>query len=160
MTRNYSLLSLLLLLICVGAYAEEQARCIGSQLVEVDGMLPGQSGALLESQRAFLEKESVGGEDDGGGYIGQKFTFRKYQVVTVRGFIDSIRITSPSLLWAHGIRLSADRASIDRALGFAEVFRGDNDSQYLVCSDIGDTYAVLKYEKNKLTDIEVVIERP
>jgi len=160
MTRKYSPLYLLLLLICAGANAEDEARCIGSDLVEIDGMLPGMNEASLEAQKAFLQKESIGGEDDGGGYTGQHFTFSNYQVITVRGIIDSIHITSPSIIWAHGIHLGTDRDSIDRVLGFAEVFRGDYDSQYLVCSDIGDTYAVLRYEKNELTGIEVVIERP
>jgi hypothetical protein len=160
MTRKVSPLCFLLLLLCAGANAEDEARCIRQNLVEVDGLLPGMDEVMLESQKAYLEKKSIGGEDDGGNYTGYKFIFRNYQVITVRGTIDSINIASPDLLWAHGIHLGTDRDSVDRALSFAEVFRGDDNSQYLVCSDIGDTYAVLRYDKNELASIEVVIERP
>lgn len=160
MIQKYSSPYWFILLICTGANVQADARCIGADLVETDGMLPGMNAAALESQKAFLKKELISGEDDGGSYTGQKFTFSNYQITTVRGTTDSIRITSPALSWAYGIRLGTDRDSIDRALGFAEVFRGDDNSQYSVCPDIGDTYAVLQYEKDELTSIEVVTERP
>ena len=150
----------ILLLLCAGAIAEDESRCIRRYLVEIDGLLPGMNEVVLEFQKGYLGKESIGGEDDGGSYTGYKYIFSNYQVITVRGIIDSIHITSPDLLWIHGIHLGTDRDSIDRALKFAEVYRGNNDSQYLVCSDIGDIYAVLQYGKNELASIEVVIERP
>jgi len=150
MTRKYPLPCLLLLLLCAGANAENEARCIRRNLVEVNGLLPGMDEVVLESRNGYLGQEPIRGEDDGGNYTGYKYSFSSYQVVTARGTIDSIYIASTDVLWAHGIRVGSDRDSIDRAPGFAEAFRGDSDSQYLVCSDIGDTYAVLRYENNVL----------
>lgn len=160
MARKFSPVYLLLLLLCAAANAKDDARCVRQHFVEIDGLLPGLHETVLKSQKVFLGKESIAGEDDGGSYTGHKFIFSNYQVVTVRGTIDSIHITSPELLWAHGIHLGSDRDSIDGSLSFAEVFRGHNNSQYSVCSDVGDIYAVLQYEESKLESIEVVIERP
>jgi hypothetical protein len=53
-----------------------------------------------------------------------------------------------------------DRGQVENALGYARIYNDDETSQYLVCSDIGDVYAVLNYNFNQLESIEVLVERP
>lgn len=74
--------------------------------------------------------------------------------------IDSIRITSPELLWAQKIMIGTDRNIVEKHIHPAPVVSDKASSQYLVCSGKGDVYATLGYRNNKIKSIEMVIDRP
>lgn len=160
MTLKRFTLWLFLLLLFNGASVATEVRCLSQDIASIQGLIPGMSEKEIASAEAYLSVESVTGEDDGGGYIGQKYIFKSFELIVVRGLIDSLRITSPSLIWAGGIKLLMNRDSVEQLLGYAQVFKGENSSQYLVCSSVGDVYAVLDFENNLLQNIEIALDRP
>lgn len=152
--------SILLFLITSSSniYAGE-VICLDRDLAKVQGLSPGEN-ANEYILNNHLSEESVSGEDDGGFYKGKKYIFKDYEVTDVRGQIDSIRITSPHIIWAGRIKLGMERAKLENILSPYRVYKGDESSQYLVCSDMGDVYAILYFDRKHLTSIEISIERP
>ena len=140
------------------AYADE-IQCINQDIASIQGLEPGLK-AIGNLPANFQSVESVSGEDDGGRYSGKKYKYEHFEVITVRGEIDSIRISSPHILWIEKIRIGMDRRQVENTLGYARVYIDDDTSQYLVCSDAGDVYAVLNYKLKQLESIEVLAERP
>jgi hypothetical protein len=136
-----------------------EIQCINQDIASVQGLKPGlkASGNLPANYKSV---ETISGEDDGGQYSGKKYKYEHFEVITVRGHIDSIRISSPLILWIEKIRIGMDRGQVENALGYARIYNDDETSQYLVCSDTGDVYAVLNYNINQLESIEVLVERP
>jgi len=138
---------------------EEQA-CIDPLLVAISGLLPGMDKKLLLSVDKYNTKETTTGEDDGGVYEAHIYHYAKYDITVVRGVIDSILITSPDLLWAQKIKIGTDRKTVEKHLILNPVVNEAESSQYVVCSSVGDVYAILQYYKNEIKNIELVIDRP
>ena len=155
---KFNLLILSLTMHAGMSYANE-VQCIRQDLASIQGLIPGlrASNNLLDNYEAV---EAVSGEDDGGEYTGQKYKYEHFEVIIVRDFIDSIRISSPLILWAESIKTGMNRDEIEKNLGYAQVYRGNSSSQYLICSNVGDVYAVLDYSMGYLKSIEIVIDRP
>lgn len=150
---------LLSLTVISGICHATEVRCIDSELAEIRGLSPGTKPGE-ETLKNYLSVESISGEDDGGGYRGKKYIYNDYEVTVVRGKIDSISITSPNIPWVGRIRLGADRSDTERWLAPYRVYNDDKSSQYLVCSNYEDVYAILYYEQERLVRIEVLIDRP
>ena len=138
----------------------DESTCIESSVAAISGLLPGMSEASLNKDNRYISVEAATGEDDGGYYEAQIFHYSKYDITVVRGMIDSIRITSPELLWARNIRIGTDRNIVEKHIHHAPVVSDKTSSQYLVCSGIGDVYAVLGYHNNKIKSIEIAMDRP
>ena len=138
---------------------EEQA-CIAPSLVAISGLLPGMDKNSLLSIDKYTAKETTTGEDDGGVYEAQIYYYAKYDITVVRGVIDSILITSPDLLWAQKIKIGTDRNTAEKHLIRTPVVNEADSSQYVVCSSVGDVYAILQYHKNEIKSIELIIDRP
>lgn len=142
------------------ANAIDENACIESSLAAVSGLLPGMSRASLNKLNKSLSMETATGEDDGGYYEAQIYHYSKYDITIVRGIIDSILITSPDLLWAQKIKIGTDRNIVEKHIKPAPVFNDKTSSQYVICSGVGDVYVILGYHKNKIKNIEIVIDRP
>jgi hypothetical protein len=78
----------------------------------------------------------------------------------VRDIIDSIIITSPEQLWAKMIKIGADRSLLEKYIKVTPVVNDKTSSQFLVCSNLGDVYAIFNYNNNKIQTIEIAIDRP
>lgn len=84
----------------------------------------------------------------------QKYiTIQKYNITIVRDIINSIRITSPDLLWAQKIKIGTDRKIVGKHINTAPVVNDKTSSQYVVCSGAGNVYAILRYDDNKIKNI-------
>lgn len=140
--------------------AIEKQACIDPSIAAISGLLPGMDKNSLNSINKYTTKETTTGEDDGGAYKEKIYHYSKYDISIVRGVIDSIRITSPDLLWAQKIKFGTDRKIVEKHIIPAPVVNEDNSSQYVVCSNVGDVYAILQYYKNKIVSIKMVIDRP
>ncbi len=114
----------------------------------------------LPGSNKYTSKETTTGEDDGGVYEAQIYHYAKYDITIVRGVIDSIRITSPELLWAQKIKIGTDRKVVEKHIIPTPVVNEADSSQYVVCSSVGDVYAILQYHNNEIKSIEMVIDRP
>ena len=142
-----------------GAVYADDGSCINQDLASVQGLRPGAT-KEQDLPKNYLSMEAVSGEDDGGAYIGNKYKYEHYEIITVRTFIDSILITSPLLIWNEKIQIGMDRDKIENMLAYARVYKGKTSSQYLVCSNLGDVYAILDYNRGHLKSIEIAIDRP
>jgi len=140
--------------------AIEEQTCIEPSLVTISGLLPGMNKDSLLSIDKYTTKETTIGEDDGGVYEAQIYHYAKYDITIVRGVIDSIRITSPEVLWAQKIKIGTDRKMVEKHIIPTPVVNEEDSSQYVVCSSVGDVYAILQYYKNEIKSIEMVIDRP
>lgn len=140
--------------------ASEEQTCIEPSLVAISGLLPGMSKNSLPGSDKYTSKETTTGEDDGGVYEAQIYHYAKYDITIVRGVIDSIRITSPELLWAQKIKIGTDRKVVEKHIIPTPVVNEADSSQYVVCSSVGDVYAILQYHNNEIKSIEMVIDRP
>ena len=140
--------------------ASEEQACIESSIVAISGLLPGMNKNSLPGSDKYTSKETTTGEDDGGVYEAQIYHYAKYDITIVRGVIDSIRITSPELLWAQKIKIGTDRKMVEKHIIPTPVVNEADSSQYVVCSSVGDVYAILQYHNNEIKSIEMVIDRP
>jgi hypothetical protein len=140
--------------------ASEEQSCIEPSLVAISGLLPGMDKNSLPGIDKYTSKETATGEDDGGVYEAQIYHYAKYDITIVRGVIDSIRITSPELLWAQKITIGTDRKIVEKHIMPTPVVNEEDSSQYVVCSSVGDVYAILQYHNNEIKSIEMVIDRP
>jgi hypothetical protein len=138
----------------------EENACIEPSVAAISGLLPGMSEASLNNANRYISVETATGEDDGGYYEALIYHYSKYDITVVRGMIDSIRISSPELLWAQKIKIGTDRNIVEKHIQPAPVVNDKAYSQYLVCSGKGDVYATLGYHNNKIKSIEMVIDRP
>lgn len=142
-----------------GMVHADDVRCMDQDLASVHGLIPG----IKESTNLplnYMSVEAVYGVDDGGDYTGQKYEYGTFEVTTVRGDIDTIRITSPLISWAEKISIGMERDKIDDSLEYARVYKDETSSQYLVCSNAGDIYAILGFSEGYLKSIEILIDRP
>ena len=142
-----------------GMIHADNVRCLKEDLASIHGLMPGMK-ASVGLPLNYLSVDAISGEDDGGYYTGQKYKYDKFEIITVRGYIDSIRITSPLISWAGTITIGMDRDKIDNSLEYARIYMDDTSSQYLVCSKAGDVYAILGFSANNLKSIEILIDRP
>lgn len=140
--------------------ASEPYPCIPANEATIDGLFPGQNERVLDESPKPQEVKQGQGEDDGGAYTAMSLQYERYQVVIVRNTVDSVRTTSPAVIWAKNIKVGDLRSEIDRRIGYAKVADSKDEAQYLVCSDAGDIYAILNFSAAKLASIEVVIDRP
>ena len=154
------LIFFILVMITSSVNAIEEQACIDPSLVAISGLLPGMDKKLLLSVDKYTTRGTTTGEDDGGVYEAHIYHYAKYDITVVRGVIDSILITSPDLLWAQKIKIGTDRKTAEKLLILNPVVNEADSSQYVVCSSVGDVYAVLRYYKNKIKSIELVIDRP
>lgn len=154
-----SLAFLILFTGAAGSVDAAEVQCIDKDHSSIYGLMPGQpaKGYLPDNYQSV---EAYTGEDDGGIYVAEKHIYDQFEINTVRGFIDSIVITSPDLLWAGRIKIGMNRGDVEHFLGFAPVYTDDSSSQYLVCSEVGDVYALLRFTQKRLESIEIVIDRP
>jgi hypothetical protein len=155
-----SLAFLLLFMFSNTANASDENACIKSSVAAIAGLLPGMDKASLDKVNKYLGMETATGEDDGGYYEAQIYHYSKYDITIVRGIIDSISITSPELLWAQKIKIGTDRNIVEKHIKVVPVVNEITSSQYVVCSSVGDVYAIFNYHNNKIKTIEVSIDRP
>jgi hypothetical protein len=154
-----SLTFLVVLTGVAGLVNAAEVECIDEDLASIYGLKPGQQAkGYLPSN--YHSVESLSGEDDGGFYVANKYIYEQFEVNTVRGHVDSIVIASPDLVWAEGIKLGMNRSDVEHALGLARVYTDESLSQYLVCSEAGDVYTLLRFRRNRLESVEVAIDRP
>jgi len=151
---------ILLMLITSSINAVEAQTCIEPSIVAISGLLPGMNKNSLPDIDKYTSKETTTGVDDGGVYEAQIYHYAKYDITIVRGVIDSIRITSTELLWAQKIKIGTDRKMVEKHIISTPVVDEEDSSQYLVCSSVGDVYAILQYHNNEIKSIEMVIDRP
>ena len=138
----------------------EAQNCIEPSVASVSGLLPGMDKDALTNIDKYYSVETVTGEDDSGYYEALIFHYTQYKITIVHDMVDSIRITSPGYLWANNIKIGSDRKLIKKHITTAPVVDEIDTSQYLVCSSAGDVYAIFHYQKNKVTSIELAIDRP
>lgn len=149
--------------ICYGINAFQSATaaaCLPASEAAIDGLVPGQDQRVLIDRPTPTATKQLQGEDDGGAYTATLLRYERYQVIIVRELVDSVRTRSPAITWGNGIIVGNARSQIDGQIGYARVFDSEEESQYLVCSEVGDVYAILRFESGKLTEIEVVLDRP
>jgi len=136
------------------------ANCINQADASVEGLMPGMNKSYLIGMGASKAVGKELGEDDRGVYTAKTYNYDKFNVTVVDDLISSIKITSPDFLWMKSIKLGSDRKSIQKSIRKGKIYEGDTTAQYLICSDIGDVYALLNYQGNKLNGLEVVIDEP
>lgn len=142
------------------ASAMSATTCMEASLAAISGLLPGMDKSSLNTINEPFYIEITTGVDDGGNYEAQIYHYTNYDITIVRDFIDSIVITSPELLWAQKIKIDADRNIVEKHLVLEPVVNDKESSQYVVCSSVGDVYAILRYLNNKIESIKLVIDRP
>jgi len=142
------------------ASAMSENTCMEASLVAISGLLPGMNKSSLNKINKHISLEITTGEDDGGNYEALIYHYINHDITIVRDLIDSIRITSPELLWAQKIKIGADRNIADKYLIIEPVANDKDSSQYVICSDVGDVYTILRYQSSKIRSIELVKERP
>jgi len=140
--------------------AIEKQTCIAPSTAAVSEILPGMNESILNRTENYITVTTTIEEDDGGDYEARKYHYAQYDITTVRGIIDSIRITSPDILWAKKIKIGTERKLVENHIISLPVSNEKNGSQYVVCSNVGDVYAIFQYYKNKVKSIKIVIDRP
>lgn len=140
--------------------AAEKPACIPAQEADIDGYIPGQDRRVISDKVKPLGIRNEQGEDDGGVYTATILKYPHYEIVIVRDAIDAIRTRASRLTWARGVKIGDTRSQVDNRIGYAKVSDEKDEAQYLVCSDAGDVYAILRFSTGNLADIEVVIDRP
>lgn len=151
---------LLLFLFSNSVIASDEVACMEPTAAAISGLLPGMGKASLGKIGKYISMETASGEDDGGDYEAQIYHYSKYDIAVVRGIIDSITITSPEFLWANKIKLGMDRNKVAKKMKIAPVADDITSSHYVICSSAGDVYATFRYRDNKVTTIEIIIDRP
>jgi len=151
---------LLLLILCNTAKSIDDNTCIKSSEAAISGLLPGMNKASLGKVGKHIAMETTTEEDDGGYYEAQIYHYSNYDITIVRDIIDSIIITSPEQLWAKKIKIGADRSLLEEHIIVTPVVNDKTSSQFLVCSNSGDVYAIFNYSNNKIQTIEIAIDRP
>jgi len=140
--------------------SSEAYPCIPAHEVAIEGLFPGQSERVLEERPKPQEVKKSKGEDDGGEYTATTMKYARCQVVIVRETVDSVSTSSPAVIWVQHIKVGDLRSEIDRRIGYAKVADSKDETQYLVCSEADDVYAILNFSSDKLSAIEVVVDRP
>lgn len=140
--------------------AAEEQTCIEPSFASVSGLIPGMDKDSLNSIDKYYSVETASGEDDSGYYQALIYHYAQYEITIVHDMLDSIRITSPGFLWAQKINIGSDRTMVEKHIATSPVADDVNSSQYLVCSDAGDVYAIFRYQDNKVKSIDLVIDRP
>lgn len=149
--------------VCYGITALETATaaaCLPAPEAAIDGLVPGQDERVVTDRPTPIATKKLQGEDDGGAYTATLLKYERYQVIIVRELVDSVSTRSPAITWLSGIKVGNSRSQIDGRIGYARVYDSDDEAQYLVCSEVGDIYAILRFESGILTEIEVVLDRP
>lgn len=134
--------------------------CIDATEAAVAGLLPGMNAQSIQRLGSYISLETTTGEDDGGGYEEKIYHYSEYDISIVRNYIDSIRITSPKFMWGQKITIGTDRILVRNHVKTVPVKNTDTESQYKICSDVGDIYMILRYTNNKVSNIEMMIDRP
>lgn len=160
MSLKLPLAFLMLFIFCNTAKSSDDNTCIKSSEAAISGLLPGMNKASLGKVDKYIVMETTTGEDDGGYYEAQIYHYSKYDITIVRDIIDSIIITSPEQLWAKKIKIGADRSLLEKYIKVTPVVNDKTSSQFLVCSNLGDVYAIFNYNNNKIQTIEIAIDRP
>lgn len=160
MSLKLPLVFLLLLIFSNTAKSSDDNTCIKSSEAAISGLLPGMNKAAIGKIDRYIAMESTTGEDDGGYYEAQIYHYSKYDITIVRGIIDSIVITSPEQLWAKKIKIGADRSLLEKHIKVTQIVNDKTSSQFLVCSNLGDVYAIINYHNSKIQTIEITIDRP
>lgn len=155
-----SLAVIFLVMFIKAAWSMGDDTCLESSLAAISGLLPGMNKSSLNKTDRHISTKITTGEDDGGNYEAETYHYKNYDITVVRDLIDSILITSLELLWAQNIKIGEDRNVVERYLILEPVVNDEESSQYVICSDVGDVYAILRYQNNKIKSIELVIERP
>ena len=137
-----------------------EATCLDPGLVAISGLVPGMDSRTINQAGQIISVETGDGVDDGGSYTAYIYHFPNYDITVVRDTIDAIHITSPKLVWAGDIQLGSDRQHVMKQLPVKPVVDENDNSQHVVCSDVGDVYAILRYQDDKVTDIRLVLDRP
>lgn len=140
--------------------ASGQPNCIPTEEAAIDGYFPGQNKRDVSERTKPHEIILSQGEDDGGVYSETLMKFNFYQVSIVRERVDSVTIRSPKMIWAKKLKIGDARSRVDGVIGYAKMPDANGQAQYLVCSEVGDVYAVLRFSYDKLVNIEVAIDRP
>jgi len=160
MSLKLPLAFLLLLILCNTAKSIDENTCIKSSEAAISGLLPGMNKASLGKVGKHITMETTTEEDDGGYYEAQIYHYSKYDITIVRDIIDSIIIISPEQLWAKKIKIGADRSLLEEHIKVTPVVNDKTSSQFLVCTNTGDVYAIFNYKNDKIQTIEIAIDRP
>jgi len=148
------------LLLTSPLHANEQQSCLPTKEIKINGLFPNQTILKLDDLPTPLQITYGSGEDDGGTYKVTTLEYPKYNLDIVRGVIDSITLISPGENWYKGIRIGMARNKVRNLLGSSLVAEGSNSDQYITCESDVDIYAILHFEKHKLTKITLIAERP
>ena len=158
---NIALLSLVLFACGSGVTnASEVTSCIATSKAAINGFVPGQNEHRITNKSESLKTEEYDGEDDGGSYTATLIKYKNYEIELVRELIDKVSTSSPDVIWAENIRIGDVRSTIDSRIGYAKVSNSKDQAQYLICSDVGDVYAILRFASDTLARIQLAIERP
>lgn len=160
MFLKQSLFFILLFAFNSAVISGDKSTCLDPSVASISGMLPGMSKDSLAKHGNLITIDTVTGVDDGGYYEEWIYRYPDYDISIVRDSIDSIRIKSLDILWANKLRIGADRGAVEKNLMVAAVVNDKTSSQYVVCSDQGDIYAILRYRDNKIENIEILMDRP
>jgi hypothetical protein len=140
--------------------ASEVTPCIAANKAAINEFVPGQDKRRITNKSKPLETRKYSGQDDGGVYTATLLKYKNYEIQIVRELIDSVSTSSPDVIWAENIKIGDTRSIIDKRIGYAKVSNSKDEAQYLICSDVGDVYAILHFVSNILTRIQLVIDRP
>lgn len=160
MSIKNCLATLFWLIVSATSVAAAAPSCLDPSRAAVSGLVPGMDGTAINQVEHTLSVETNDGEDDSGTYTAYTYHFAFYDIDVVHGMIDVIEITSPEFIWAGKIQIGSERKQVMQQIGVKPVADDEDSSQYVICSDAGDVYAILGYKNNRVTDIRLVLDRP
>jgi hypothetical protein len=157
--KNY-LVTLILFIINALSVAADVPSCLDPSLAAVSGLVPGMDGTAIHQVEDLLSVETSDGEDDSGTYTAYTYHFAHYDIDVVYGMIDVIDITRPEFKWTGKIQIGSERKQVIQQMGINPIVDDEDASQYVICSDAGYVYAILGYKDNRVTKIQLVLDRP
>lgn len=106
------------------------------------------------------------GEDDGGDYTETTYNYDGFNVYAVRGDVDRIVVSGDSLVLESGIKIGMTVEGVFKIFGRTPKYwnenlkKGRSEISFFPCETPADIYAIFKFKKNKLNEIEFVVDRP
>lgn len=141
----------------MNVYAEKN-ECIPKEVIKISSLIPGMKSDVVNVETATSNRVSLA-EDDGGEVKVYEYDFNGYSINLVREHIDSIKITKPDIVWYKTIHVGMARETAENIIKIKPVYRSNNVTSYVVCSEGDELYAELGFINNMLTEISVMVDR-